>query len=110
MEINNRNGRPLAMTKDIAIESKSRIYPVTPDGSQWELRIHFEADLGTGAGKEIIGQCVVRSYNGGFSAIPGFVESAGKATPQLIAQLMRGMEEAQRRVMPVSAMPPDLKQ
>ena len=110
MEINNRNGKPLPMQKGVPIESRARIYPVTPDGSQWELRVHFEADVGAGAGKEILGECVVRSYNGGFSSIPGMVENVAKIAPQLINQLMRGMEEVQRRVMPVSDMPPELKQ
>jgi hypothetical protein len=114
MDIVKNGDKHLVMQKEVAIESRARIYPATPDGSQWELRIHFETDLGAGAGKEILGELVLRSYNGGFSVIPGMMENASKIVGPLIAQLVKGMAQSQaeaaRRIVPATAMPPELKQ
>jgi hypothetical protein len=113
VEIVNKNGgRPLSVQKEIAIETRARIYPVTPDGSQWELRVHFESNVG--AGKEIIGECVLRSFNGGITPLVGMMQQASQVAPQLVDRVVKGMaaaqEEAAHRVVLASAMPHDLKQ
>ena len=104
MEIEKNGNQALP---DIPVESHGRIYPATPDGSQWEVRIHLSSDLGRG--REIIGEVVYRSYNGGIALLPGMVDESSKLAANLIAPIARQAEAAQRRVIPATQMPPEPK-
>lgn len=78
-------------------ETSGRAYPVTPDGSQWEIRLHCRADLG--AGPEIIGEIVFRSFNGGIAPLNGMIDNGAATAKGLVAKLVKQMEEAQEQYL-----------
>jgi hypothetical protein len=98
------------------LNSAGRVYPVTPDGSQWEVRIHMMADfskLVAGAppgGEEIIGEVIVRTFNGGLAPLIAMGKDTAVTTEKLVKKIMHELEKAQRGgVEVVSELPEHLK-
>lgn len=109
MEIVKGNQLPEGV-KQVNVETRGRIYPVTPDGSQWEIRFHFLGDMGNGS--EVLGECVLRSFNGGAIGLPGMAgelpAAAAKLVETAIAALTASREQAaeeQGRITLASSMP-----
>lgn len=104
IEIVNKNGAP----QPVRCKTHGRIYQVTPDGSQWEVRVYLESDLGQG--DEIIGEVTFRSFNGGIQPLMALAAEAPKLAAQLINRVGEQLEHAQRRVVPATAkLPPELR-
>lgn len=96
------------------IKAAGRINPVTPDGSNWEVRVHMLCDLssfmpGKGVGEEIIGEVIIRSFNGGMAPLAPMAVEAAKTAQLLVNQITRAMQEHGRRVEVVKDLPGDLK-
>lgn len=89
-------------------KAAGRIYPVTPDGSQWEVRVHLLSDLGNG--EEVIGEVTYRSYNGGLAPLMAIVMEGQKVAAQVIAKAAKLNADAERRIQLASEMPPEMKQ
>lgn len=110
-----KNGN--APIRGIRINPAGRIYPVTPDGSQWEIRIHMMADFSTidpkaPKGEEIIGEVVIRTYNGGLAPLTAMAKQAGETAEQLVKKIMAALADAERRgggIEVVGDLPPNLK-
>ena len=67
----------------------ARIYPITADGSQWEVKIHIKGIINQH--EEIIGECTFRSFTGGPHMLMGMVnESIILMGQQLIKQVVAG--------------------
>ena len=111
-----KNGQPI---RAFQINPAGRIYPVTPDGSQWEVRIHMMADIsklapeGPQVGDEIIGEVVIRTFNGGVAPLKGMAMEASKVTDALVKRILGAMQEAAKQqaggIQVVSGLPQDLK-
>ncbi len=101
----------------IRVNPAGRIYPVTPDGSQWEIRIHMMADFSTvdpkaPKGEEIIGEVVIRSYNGGLAPLMAMAKQADSTAEQLVNKIMAVLADGERRnssIEVVGGIPPNLK-
>lgn len=106
IEIVKNGGAPVPQA--FQCKASGRIYPVTPDGSQWEVRVHMQSDLGMG--EEIIGEVVFRSYNGGLAPLMAMVVEGQKVAAQLIARAAKQNADAERRIQLATNMPPELKQ
>jgi hypothetical protein len=97
------------------IKAAGRLNQLTPDGSNWEIRVHMMADLsammpGQGLGEEIIGEVIIRSFNGGIAPLSPMAHEAAKTTAQLVEKVMRALADQERsRVEIVKDLPPDLK-
>lgn len=97
------------------IRPAGRILQLTQDGSNWEIRVHMMADLsklvaGPDLGEEIIGEVVIRSYNGGIAPLAPMAQEAAKMAQALTEKIMQAMQAAQRgNVEVVKDLPPDLK-
>lgn len=78
--------------EEIAVKKISRVYPATPDGSQWEVLVHFLGDVGNGQ-DEIIAECHFRSYNGGLTTLGGVALEAGRAAANVVAQYVEKAEK-----------------
>lgn len=83
-------------TDIVKIRTIQRAYPATPDGSQWEIKFHFIGDMG--GGEEVLGECTVRSYNGGILPLPGFMTEAAKATPMLVEKVVKAFAMMQEQM------------
>lgn len=92
---------------NIPVQMCGRVYPVTPDGSQWEVRVHAMADLESG--REIIGEFTFRSLNGGLPTLGGMALEAGKHAARLIDALVRNAQENAPAIIPAREIPSNLK-
>jgi hypothetical protein len=110
-----KNGH--APIRKMQINPAGRIYPVTPDGSQWEIRIHMMSDFSklspdAPKGEEIIGEVVIRSYNGGLAPLMAMADEAAETAKKLVKKIMAALADAQRQqqgVEIVKELPPNLK-
>src|ERR1039458_7042791 len=99
------------------IKAAGRINSVTPDGSNWEIRVHCLSDLsqflpGEGLGEEIIGEVIIRSFNGGIAPLVPMAVEYAKTAQQLVEKIMRMLGDAERQkgnLKVVSELPPNLK-
>ena len=91
---------------DLQVVAKGRIYQLTPDGSQWEIKIHLEGDIGMGP--EIIGEVTFRSYNAGIVPLMGAVVEAPKLAGALVAKISNALKQQERRIIPAEQMPKDM--
>ncbi len=112
-----KNGHEVPVMR---INPAARCYPVTPDGSQWEVRIHMMSDLSKlvegapPAGEEIIGEVIIRSYNGGLAPLVPMADEAATMCKKVVQQVMKAIAAAQKQMAPpgveiVTELPPNLK-
>lgn len=108
MAIEPTNGKEAQQT--MPLDVRARIYPVSPEYSQWEVKIHVETDLGMG--KEIIGEMTLRSFNGGVAPLDAMLRDVFKAAKTcidqasaMLRQMQKQQREAQSQIVTATRMP-----
>lgn len=113
---------PIEITKNghneiptFKIRAAGRILQLTQDGSNWEIRVHMMSDLsklmaGPEMGEEIIGEVIIRSFNGGIAPLAPMAMEAAKTAGQLVEKIFKMMSDAERsRIQIADKIPDDLK-
>ena len=94
----------------LAFDIMPRIYPITPDMSQWEVKCHVLADLGMG--KEVLVEMTLRSFNGGIAPLEGTLPDCFKNAKEVIQKasaMLRQMQEQQnQRIIQAKTLPKDM--
>jgi hypothetical protein len=82
----------------------ARIYPVTSDGAQWEVKVFIKGQIqGT---EVIIGEVTFRSFDGGLPML------SGMANPSIIQLVQQAIKQAVSgpTIIPASKIPEVIRQ